>query len=383
MRSPAGRSILLLAATAVALGAAPSRAVAAAPDSAAVERPWYEELTLNGFVTSSYGYNFGRPPSRTNTYRVFDFDDNAFKVDGIELVAQTVARKPREAGFRIDVVMGGSIPRVSAARGLFRDETGFAQDVDLQQAFATYVVPLGSGLQVNAGKFVTHLGAEVIDGYDGWNDNATRSFLFGYAIPFTHTGVRATYAFGPRVSAMAMVVNGWDNATDNNRAKSMGAQLALTPVAPFTLFLNGIVGAERDDSEQAQRWVGDLVAVFKAGPHWTLTVNADLGQEAGLVGPAQSNPAQWSGAAAYVRWQAGARSALTVRAETFDDRDGVRTGQEQTLSEITLTPELRVTPRFVLRADLRRDLSNHAVFGSDSGARDTRTTLLVNVLAAF
>jgi hypothetical protein len=72
-----------------------------------------------------------------------------------------------------------------------------------------------------------------------------------------------------------------------------------------------------------------------------------------------------------------------VRAETFDDRDGVRTGQAQTLSEITLTPELRLTPRFVLRADLRRDLSNHAVFESDSGARDTQTTILVNVLGAF
>jgi hypothetical protein len=367
----------------VALGTASSRAVAAVPDSAAVARPWYEELALNGFVTSSYGYNFGRPPSRTNTYRVFDFDDNTFKVDGIELVAQTVAAKPREAGFRVDVVMGGSIPSVSAARGLFRDEAGAAQDVDLQQAFATYVVPLGSGLQVNAGKFVTHLGAEVIEGYDGWNDNATHSLLFGFAIPFTHTGVRAAYAFGPRVSAMAMVMNGWDNATDNNRAKSLGAQLALTPVAPFTLVLNGIMGAERDDSEQAQRWVGDLVAVFKAGPRWTLTVNGDLGREAGLVGPAQADPAQWSGAAAYVRWQASARSAVTVRAETFDDRDGVRTGQAQTLSEITLTPELHLTPRFVLRADLRKDLSTHAVFESDSGARDTQTTILVNVLGAF
>jgi hypothetical protein len=304
-------------------------------------------------------------------------------VDGIELVAQTVAVKPREAGFRVDVVMGGSIPSVSAARGLFRDETGAAQDVDLQQAFATYVVPLGSGVQVNAGKFVTHLGAEVIEGYDGWNDNATHSFLFGYDIPFTHTGVRAAYSFSPRVSAMAMVVNGWDNATDNNRAKSVGAQLALTPVPALTIFLNGIVGAERDSSEHQRRRLGDLVAVFKAGARWTLTVNADLGQEAGLLEPAQSRPAEWSGAAAYVRWQACARGAMTVRVETFDDRDGVRTGQAQTLSEVTFTPELRLTPRFVLRADLRRDRSNHAVFESDSGARDTQTTLLVNVLGAF
>jgi hypothetical protein len=383
MGASTGRWSLILAGCVVALGAGATRAFAGTPDSAGVARPWYEEITLNGFVSSSYGYNFGRPPSRSNTYRVFDFDDNTFKVDGVELVAQSVAPKPREAGFRVDVVLGGSIPRVSAARGLFRDPAGTSQDADLQQALATYVFPIGSGLQVSAGKFVTHAGAEVIEGYDGWNDDATRSFLFGYAIPFTHTGVRAAYGFGPRVSVMGMVVNGWDNATDNNRAKSVGTQLAVTPVPAFTLILNGMVGAERDGNDRHQRRLGDVVAVFKAVPELTITVNADLGQEQGLLEPARSRPAQWSGAAAYVRWQAGARFALAVRAETFDDRDGARTGLAQRLSELTLTPELRLAPRFLLRADLRRDRSNHPVFSSDSGPRDTQATLLVNVIGAF
>ena len=36
---------------------------------------------------------------------------------------------------------------------------------------------------------------EVIEGYDGWNDQYSRSLLFGYAIAFTHTGVKATYPF--------------------------------------------------------------------------------------------------------------------------------------------------------------------------------------------
>ena len=36
--------------------------------------------------------------------------------------------------------------------------------------------PCGSGLRFDAGKFITHHGYEVIEGYDGWNDNATHSF---------------------------------------------------------------------------------------------------------------------------------------------------------------------------------------------------------------
>jgi hypothetical protein len=36
------------------------------------------------------------------------------------------------------------------------------------------------------------MGYELIEGYDGYNDNYSRSLLFNYAIPLTHTGVKAT-----------------------------------------------------------------------------------------------------------------------------------------------------------------------------------------------
>ena len=383
MGGATARSYLLAAAAAVGAGLITARA-AVAQDPAAVAKPWYEEIAVNGFASTSYSYNFNRPTSRLNTYRVFDFDDNTFKLDVAELVVQHNAVKPRESGFRVDLEMGGSVPRVSAASGLFRDPTtGEAQDVDLQQAFGTYVVPMGSGLRVDAGKFITHFGAEVIEGYDGWNDNATRSLLFGYAIPFTHTGVRAAYTFSPRLSAVAMVVNGCDVATDNNSAKSVGVQLALTPVPAFTLYLNGMVGAERPGDDRHLRRLGDLVATLKASPRVTLGINADFGQEEGLLSPIRSRPAQWSGVAGYARWQATERFALAARGEVFDDLDGVRTGLSQTLSEGTLTPELRVTPRFILRADLRADRSSRKAFPSDSGARDEQVTVLMNASVVF
>lgn len=350
-------------------------------------KPWYEEVTVNGFLSTTYSYNYGRPDSRTNTLRVFDFDDNSFKVDVAELVVQHPAAAARESGFRIDVAMGGSVPRVSAASGLFRDvASGQAEDIDLQQAYASYVAPVGSGLRVDAGKFVTHLGLEVIEGYDGWNDNATRSWLFGYAIPFTHTGLRGSYTFGPKLAAMAMIANGWDNATDNNRAKTAGAQLVITPVAPLTVYVNGVLGAERTDSNSDLRRVIDFVATYKASPRVTVSMNLDGGNENDAVpaiGPQASSTGRWLGAAGYVRLAATERWALIVRGERFWDRDGIRTGVTQTLSELTLTPELHVTPRFLVRADLRADHSNESVFEDHSRPVDHQTTLLLNALVTF
>src|SRR5262245_27401668 len=103
---------------------APRPCGADAADSTAVAAaPAFTEARINfdAFLSSTYSYNFNRPASGTNQFRVFDFDDNTFKVDVVELVAQRPVVKPRDSGFRLDLTVGSSIPRVTAAAGLFRD----------------------------------------------------------------------------------------------------------------------------------------------------------------------------------------------------------------------------------------------------------------------
>lgn len=371
--------LLLVACVAGGAGALPPRPAIGA--EAAPGPRWYEALQINGFLSTSYSYNFNHPDSRTNTLRVFDVDDNTFKVDVFELVAQRSASRPRESGFRADVALGGSIPRASAAAGLFRDATGAAEDIDLQQAYATYVAPVGSGLRVDAGKFVTPCGYEVIEGYDGWNDNATRSILFGYAIPFTHTGVRAAYVMSPRVTATLLLVNGWDNARDNNRGKSVGGQLALTLSPALTAYVSAMTGPERAGDESDARSLLDVVAVWKPSPRLTLGANGDWGTEEGALTP--NEDATWSGVAGYARLGPYGACALSVRVESFNDADGARTGVGQSLSEITLTPEARLSPSLVLRGDLRVDRSNRSVFEKPDGVSDQQTTVLIGAVYGF
>jgi len=343
---------------------------------------WMSELTLDGFLSSTYSYNFNRPDSRTNQLRVFDFDDNTFKVDVFELVAQKPVVKARDAGFRVDLTMGGSIPRVTAASGLFRDEsTGEAQDFDVQQAFVSWIAPLGRSLRLDFGKFVTSAGYEVIEGYDGWNDNATRSFLFGYAIPFTHVGVRAAYPLARTVTLTGMVVNGWDVARDNNRSKTLGAQLTLTPRKELSIYVDGMWGPERTDNDSDPRSLLDAELIFKAAAGMTLGANADWGSEKNAIGGTED--ATWSGVAGYIRVTVRPGFDVTARAESFADPDGARTGTAQYLSELTLTPELRLTPHLLLRADARNDRSTRSVFQKGNDVTDNQPTVLFNVLYSF
>ena len=351
-----------------------AEAAAGAPD-------WLHELTLNGFLATSYSHGANHSASGTNQFRVFDFDDAMFKLDVFELVLQKPVVNPRASGFRVDLASGSSIPRVSAAAGLFRDASGTAGDLDLQQAFASYVAPLGSGLRLDLGKFVTHHGYEVIPGCDGWNDNASRSFLFGYAIPFTHTGARASYTFSPRAVGVFMLVNGWDVARDNNRAKSVGGQLTLTPNAALTLIVNGMVGPERPGNDHASRRLLDLIAAWKAGPRLTLGGNADWGGEDDAVALGQDG--SWRGFAGYARFVACRQFTVSVRAEAFEDTDGLRTGVAQRLTGLTVTPETRLTPHLLLRGDLRVDRSDHDVFEKRLGLTDSQPTVLVEALYSF
>jgi hypothetical protein len=346
-----------------------------AASDAPAAKPWYEEITVNGFVSIFYEYNTNRPASGLNQYRVFDYDDNTIKVDAAELVLQKAVAKPGDVGFRIDAV-AGAVARVAASAGLFQGE-----DFDLQQATVSWIAPVGSGLRLDFGKFVTNHGYELIEGYDGWNDNATRSFLFGYAIPFTHTGLKTSYGFGDQFTAMLMLVNGWDNVKDNNSAKSVGAQLVWTPSKAITVYGNYMIGAERSDSNGDKRNVVNVNAQWKVTDRLVLALDSVYGSEPNAV--TQGETATWTGIAGYARFGLSDSFALNLRGEYFADPDGARTGVPQYLKEVTLTPEWKISSHFLVRGEFRLDWSNQDVFEKKSGFTSTQPTLLLDVIYVF
>lgn len=344
---------------------------------------WYDNIAVNGSASSSFCYNFNEPLSNRNQFHVFDHHHNSFTLDLAELIVQLPTVDPGDAGFRFDVVAGSSIPHVISSAGLLSGE-----DIDLKQSFVTWRVP-GSSLRLDLGKFITHMGYEVIEGRDGINDNASRSFLFGYAIPFTHTGLRATYAFSDAAALALMVVNGWDNAIDNNKSKTLGLQFSLVPTDGLNVFVNGVHGPEQEGDNGNNRSVGDLVATWAVTDAFTLGINGDFGMEqeialrVGADSSITAEDASWNGAALYARLKVADGFALAVRAEMFDDTDGVRTDVVQRLTEITLTPEYRPSNHIVIRADVRYDMSDVEAFRIDGGASDSQFLVGLNFFGLF
>jgi hypothetical protein len=374
-----GDSLVVAAVTRIDSAKVPAANATSAAATAAALPKWFDEIAVNAFVSTAYEYNSNRPTTGTTSYRVFDYNDNSFNLDVAEVVVQIAPTKPNDAGFRVDIDAGNSIPQITKSQ----DQT--VAQFDLQQVFASYIAPIGSGLRFDVGKYVTHLGYELIEGYDGYNDNYSRSILFGYAIPFTHTGVKASYAFNSRIAGMVEVVNGWDLVHDNNRSKSVGAQLTLTPVSPLTVFLNWIGGPELPNDNHTNRNVFDVVAMLKPTSTLTLGVNGDYGTENGTSRVNPGTDAKWKGIAGYAVFAATSKLSLALRGETLHDDGGVRLGTDTkaVLSEGTFTPAYKFTDHVVLRAEVRYDKANQPILTRRATLSDKQTTAGVNFIILY
>lgn len=348
-----------------------------APVQAGTDFKVLKDIEIHGFASSSYTYNFNNPSTRKNALRIFDTDANSFKFDVGELVFLKEASNIGDIGFRTDIAYGFSVPALSQSSG-----SGDGDDFDLQQGYVSWNAPVGNGLQVDFGKFMTHIGAELVEGYDGWNSNFSRSFLFGLAIPFAHTGVRASYTISDQLSVMAVIANGWDNATDNNDSKSIGFQIAYAPSDNLSVYVNWMGGNESDDSNNEFRSIWDFVFDMTVTDDLSLQMNVDYGTEEETA-PGGAD-AEWFGVAVIARYEINKWFTMNTRAEYFKDHSGVRAGTPgQNLWEFTLTPEFKVRDNMIVRVEYRHDDSNRLVFSDGAGMSDSQDTIAINALVYF
>jgi hypothetical protein len=345
------------------------------------EESFLSKIKINAFLSGGYEYNFNTPADMKNGYRVFDADHNSFKMDVLEFSLHQDIDSNSPFGFRADIVTGSSIPKTIRSSGFN------CGDIDVMQIYVSYVVPVGSGLRLDFGKFITFLGYEVIENWENFNDNQSRSFSFGYTIPYTHTGVKAGYSFNSKIALALFVVNGWDNSVDNNKSKSAGAQISLIPAAGLSLYANYLTGPEQNNNDSNNRSIFDFAGSYNC-EKFTIGASANFASEdfSAVRNGASFTPsftADWSSFAGYLKYNFSGSFSLSLRGEYFKDSDGVRTGTAQNLSEITITPSYTVNEHLIIRGDLRFDSSDNETFTSDNSFSKNQTTVSCNFIYHF
>ena len=168
-------------------------------------------ITISGRVEGSLTYGTNAPPRNVLSGRVFDFESQDPTLNQVGLVVnRDVDPLKFDVGGRVEWIWGGD-SRLIHSLGLMDNQgvgDGPDNQWDLNQAYID--VSLGNNWKIRAGKFVTLNGYEVID--PTGNSLYSHSFLFGYAIPFTHTGVLVSTKINDSLSVAGGFSRGWDTS---------------------------------------------------------------------------------------------------------------------------------------------------------------------------
>lgn len=331
------------------------------------------KLQVSGLIDGYYSFNANHPASGFTTLRNFEVKANQFSLNMVKL-SLTKAAEP--VGFTLDLGAG-------RAWEIFHATDPAGADIlrHIPQAYLS-VKPKGrGGFQFDFGKFYTSAGAELTE------NNLTWSYGRGYLYtngPYYHFGARMTKPLNDHFTVGLQLVNGWNNVEDNNSGKTIGLTTAWT-TKKISWYNNYYAGPEKNNTNKGSRNFYDTVLNVTPIDKAAFCVNFDYGNEARAFGP--KNNATWVAIGAAGRLQTTARTALSVRYENYDDRQGFITGQAQALNSFTVTGEYKMPvglASLMSRLEYRRDWSDKPFYERGNGGLwKNQDTLTLGFIAYF
>ena len=359
---------------------------------------FFRGTTMSVAVDGYYGYNFNAPVGRVNLLRAYDVSSNSFSLNQVNLILERLPSQESRFGGRVDLQFGQA---TETLQGSAANEQRPQVWRNIFQAYGSYLAPVGSGLQIDFGKWASSLGNE--GNYTKDQIAYSRSYSFNY-LPFYHMGVRANYNLTPKVNVAYWLVNGANDTEDLNGSKSQAFLLTVKPISAVSWNVNYYFGDEGRDvaptlnpglpssptqpglptsnispAPNGREHIFDTYATWQVTPKLTLVGEADYVLNRTFVRQQPSRVVLGGFATRYAfprNWNVGAR------AEYVDDRGGLFSGTTQALKEATGVVEHTFSSGFLARAEYRRDWSNRRFFLSDSAgalepAQSTATLGLV------
>jgi|TARA_R110002153_G_scaffold6210_3_gene28229 hypothetical protein len=299
-------------------------------DSLSVEK---SKLSLEGSADIYYRSNLNT--SNTDVAPSTSFANlNGFSLGMFNLKSSYESGK---TGFVADLVFG---PRGEDAVFL---STGNSSIVN--QLYAYWNV--NDKLTLTMGNFNTFLGYEVISPIG--NFNYSTSYMFSYG-PFSHSGLKADFAFSEDFTGMLAVLNATDETEYNStNLNTLGAQLGYK-----NTYLNAIYGKQGNNSEAT--FQVDLTAGYDLSEKFYLGVNTTYNETDG---------SGFYGAALYPQYNFG-KLTTGVRAEYFSefvgsnnvDVIGITTTLDYVIDNLNLKLEYRLDKSSQIAFEQKDNLSS-------------------------
>lgn len=208
---------------------------------------------------------------------------------------------------------------------------------------------------VDAGTFLAHIGAESWLSKD--NPTYTRSLIAEFS-PYYETGVRLSHTFDNRWSSQLLLLNGWQNTTDD-RHPALGTQVTYSR-GDLTLSSNTFVGEEN----YGNRLFHNFIASHRVESGRWLIGSLDVGHQSGPTS------GTWWGMVFTGSHPIRERLSLNGRFEYYSDRNNVivpvPSGAPFRAYGASMGLDLELGGGFFLRGEAKRLWSDKNVFQGES-----------------
>lgn len=331
-------------------------------------------IGISGYFDVGWTFSTNHPRSGDAiSGRYFDKDQNDVVFNGFHL-ALDKPEKDWGVGFRVSADFGrtGELLREGTKWTSKPAKFCCGPSAELREIFLTTTIPIGEGLGLKGGLFVTPLGMEILPSPGAFNDNISRSFLFNLGVPLRHLGVLASYPVHKTVGLSFGVVTGWDNPHDNNNQPSFLAGFTVTPNDKVSFVSNLVYGAEQRANGPKRFTIANVLTVKPTDP-LALNLEYSFGTEDKVT--ASLRDGTWQGIAGIASYAWTDRFTTALRGEWFNDRDGVRlaNGTKTNLGEVTFTSAYKFTKMLMGRAEVRQDWADKNVYNVGGTRRATHT----------
>ena len=370
----AGRRFAPLAVAAAVLSLIPTYQ-ARAQDSA---RDTTIRIAFGGFVDAYFAYDFNHPrdldrPFTTQASRHDEFNINLAFLEAVLSGARLRGRFAAQFGTSVQANYAAE-PRLGTLSG--PDVSRFIQE-------ATIGYAITPKLWLDGGVFFSPFGSENWISRDNWT--YTRSFIADNS-PYYEAGVKATWQATPTLSAQLHVINGWQNISETNTDKAVGARIDYTPLDGFDFAYDAFVGNEQPDTVPSQLRVWqEGIAQFKPTTRLQLRATYDYGFQRR---PNNAGTGVWYGWAAIARYQVATRAAFALRAEGYSDPEQiiVATGRPfgMRANGASLNVDVAPAPRLLWRTEVKGLIAADPLFTYSSRTTTTpsrRDTFVVTSAA--
>jgi hypothetical protein len=391
------------------------------------------KLAIYGWVESGYTYNHRHgsinSDSWESTYLIpgpFTHEfHNRYMLNQVVLrFERQVDTKNFDVGGMVELMYGSDAAQIHATglgyNGTDETDDGNPNDnwptfynlwptwqFDIPQAYVTVNLPVGNGLQVMVGKFVTLLGYESID--PRANPFYSHSWLFA-PLPRTHLGVLGSYQINDQVGVKFGITRGWDIALEDNNDDALDAigQVSYEFNNQMNVVFNYSVGPENGVTYVGYSDPGHYRIALNPIFRWQVTDALKIGVEGLYIFDGGYNGWEldkyhaygdvW-GAALYAGYKVNDNCTFNVRVGKFhSDVDGSHNGQlwfdapgviSSNVYDITLGATLTPLPKdqnlkgLSIRPEIRYQWCEDPVFPAESRLFRDQLTFGFDVIFEF